>query len=492
MRMLKGVVTCLVLVLVGLACSWSVEAQATRVDAKGHHLPIYAIPGGTSAEIAAIQPTTNPTCFALYGRCMPYFFIVGTFKSGTTSLYLYISKHPNVQVNVQDESVDEMTTTADGKTNQIVRVKEVGFFNRPISNNEYDKQPELEVNKNKKQKKAKPGGLSSIFQYLTVFPEIFPEDNMITGEGTPNYMPSPHAPGLLFDAVSYGRFINIMREPIYRGYSRMSHLWTMMCIKGRGSTLICDEDVLPTMFDVAVDLIFDDYKLCITEHWTYDEDLIDSWSNEEVDKRYKGLNTCSRSAINKATNKIKNKSKKKLKDAQNAVKKAGAAVGRNLLGAPVETPEVALQRLKNSPSFVQFVSQSVSRCMLHHSVYSPQIHNYARYFSDDQFLNIIAEELYTNPEDTMALVAKHLSLPAIDWSEIVASKYNVGFDTGKEKAAGFTKTEAKKSVHIITPATRQKLEEFFAPLNLQVGRFVDHPHLRAPGSSPWKNVYDVK
>jgi hypothetical protein len=30
------------------------------------------------------------------GRCAPYFFIIGAFKGGTTSLYRYLSEHPGV------------------------------------------------------------------------------------------------------------------------------------------------------------------------------------------------------------------------------------------------------------------------------------------------------------------------------------------------------------------------------------------------------------
>jgi hypothetical protein len=36
------------------------------------------------------QPTDNPQCHTLYGRCLPQFFVVGAFKAGTTSLYKWL------------------------------------------------------------------------------------------------------------------------------------------------------------------------------------------------------------------------------------------------------------------------------------------------------------------------------------------------------------------------------------------------------------------
>ena len=71
---------------------------------------------------------TNPFCYSVYNRCLPYFFIVGTFKSGTTSLYRYLGKHPQIELLIEGDTVQEQKQQSKELGTKPVKSKEVGFF----------------------------------------------------------------------------------------------------------------------------------------------------------------------------------------------------------------------------------------------------------------------------------------------------------------------------------------------------------------------------
>ena len=204
-----------------------------------------------------IKNTTNPLCYTLYNRCLPY-FIAGTFKSGTTSLYKYLSFHPQISINIGNNltTVDEQT-----KYNEnIVHTKEIGFLNRmpPINIKEakdkliqfYQRQETTNTNTN-----------LNIKEYLDNFPVIYENDDIITGEGTPNYLPSPNTSYILNLLFPWAKSIITVREPIYRAYSRMSHLFQMICIQGQKK--IMNKEWVPYVMMIIYNIFLMIYYLII-------------------------------------------------------------------------------------------------------------------------------------------------------------------------------------------------------------------------------------
>jgi len=114
---------------------------------------------------------------------MPDFLIIGATKSGTMSLYRMIASHPQVMP---------------------AKSKECAFFNRDLY--------------------ARPlGGL----WYRSHFPNVLHRHRLsrlhgrkiLTGEATPNYLFSPHAPGRVKATLPDARLIVTLRNPVDRAYS---------------------------------------------------------------------------------------------------------------------------------------------------------------------------------------------------------------------------------------------------------------------------------
>lgn len=114
---------------------------------------------------------------------LPSFLIIGTQKGGTTSLYSYLTQHPNVKAAI---------------------IKEVHFF---------DEQYHF--------------GLD---WYKTHFPESLPEGE-ITGEASPYYLFHPQVPGRVKQTIPNAKFIVLLRNPIDRAYSH----YQMMVRRGMES-----------------------------------------------------------------------------------------------------------------------------------------------------------------------------------------------------------------------------------------------------------------
>lgn len=107
-------------------------------------------------------------------RKLPDFIIIGTQRGGTTSLYRYLTQHPEVGAAFR---------------------KEVHFFDRY-----YEK------------------GLD---WYLAHFPER--GDYPMVGEASPFYLFHPAVPGRVHAAVPHAKFIALLRNPIDRAYSQYHH-----------------------------------------------------------------------------------------------------------------------------------------------------------------------------------------------------------------------------------------------------------------------------
>lgn len=117
-------------------------------------------------------------------RTVPDFLIIGAQKCGTSSLYTYLSQHPNVCPAF---------------------VKEVRYFN-----NHFQK------------------GLG---WYKAHFPSTLYKKikgrmsghNLITGEGEPSYLPNPIVPQRVFNLMPTVKLIVMLRNPIDRAYSQYHH-----------------------------------------------------------------------------------------------------------------------------------------------------------------------------------------------------------------------------------------------------------------------------
>lgn len=108
-------------------------------------------------------------------RSLPDFVIIGTMKGGTTSLYKYLTQHPQILP---------------------ARKKEVHFFDQSYQFNR------------------------GIRWYKSYFPlQKLPGERLITGEASPSYLFYPQVPYRLFNFLPNVKLIAILRNPVDRAYS---------------------------------------------------------------------------------------------------------------------------------------------------------------------------------------------------------------------------------------------------------------------------------
>lgn len=117
-------------------------------------------------------------------RLMPDFIIIGTQRGGTTSLYKYLTQHPDIGT----------------ATN-----KEVHFF-------------DLNFHR---------GTRWYRYHFPTVVPrltrQILSKRLFLTGEGSPYYLFHPLVPGRVAEALPSLKLIVLLRNPIDRAYSHYQH-----------------------------------------------------------------------------------------------------------------------------------------------------------------------------------------------------------------------------------------------------------------------------
>lgn len=158
------------------------------------------------------------------GRCMPYFIITGSFKCGTTSMYKYLSMHP--QVKLLEDS------------NNVVRTKETRMLaGLPI-----------------------PLPPATLIKYLAFFPVLTEDDvtahRWVTGEASPNYITHQTSPLNIKDVVPHAYLIHMLREPIQRAASQSDHFLGLN-IRDRTTTNFVD------IFVEAVTLELSTAKICM-------------------------------------------------------------------------------------------------------------------------------------------------------------------------------------------------------------------------------------
>jgi len=129
-----------------------------------------------------IAQSLNKLFYTVTGSAhvLPDFLIIGAARSGTTSLYEYLTQHPSVIPAVG---------------------KEVYFFDKKFDKgiNWYKSFFPTKISKSRLESKLKR--------------------NCITGEATPRYLYHPHTPKRVFDLIPNVKLIVLLRNPIDRTYS---------------------------------------------------------------------------------------------------------------------------------------------------------------------------------------------------------------------------------------------------------------------------------
>ena len=111
------------------------------------------------------------------GHCRPTFIIIGAGKSGTSSLYHYLTSHPHIKPALS---------------------KQTNYFDSSL----YD--------------------THDLSWYLTHFPAKLAAGH-ITGEASPGYLAHPRVPSLILAAMPDVRIIAILRNPVERAVSSFNY-----------------------------------------------------------------------------------------------------------------------------------------------------------------------------------------------------------------------------------------------------------------------------
>jgi hypothetical protein len=122
-------------------------------------------------------------------RLQPNFLIVGVQKGGTTSLYRYLEEHPSVAGAF---------------------AKEVHFFDNHTRDYKYGK------------------GMSwyrshFVYDAYRHYNRLIHQQDLITGEGSPDYLFDVHAPQRIATHLPNAKIIILLRDPVDRAYSHYLH-----------------------------------------------------------------------------------------------------------------------------------------------------------------------------------------------------------------------------------------------------------------------------
>jgi len=381
-------------------------------------------------------------------------------------MFTYLSKHPEVKVRLELET----ESLKAGNAKKIVRVKETGFFNIPI----------VEGRARKPIAKGRYIPPNSWDEYMAVFPELNSSSAVITGEATPNYLPSHSAPFLVAHSLPHARLILILRDPIKRAMSRISHTAGFICRRIKSG--ICSNDAilrstLSEVFDIVVQQMLPEITRCF--------EILDT-KMKRTHVRYWGKVFRCFSRRQKAVgayNKnraISSKSKEKSKPFESPfrfTRPRRMADGHVL---EVQKDEAAPFRSVTFPTeLTPFVNMAVGLSSIEHGIYSQQFVAWERAFPASSFLFLLAEDFFKHPDIEMKKVENHLQLKPTDWSGVVKKKYNVGFSQTDLKAAGFVEdTNLKPKDHSVSLKTSEILERFFHPFNVLISRFYSLPEGR--------------
>jgi hypothetical protein len=141
---------------------------------------------------------------------LPNFFIVGTGKAGTTSLYSYLRQHPQIYMSPVKEPAF-FATEIRGKNLSAPLRHHVSVQSRKLSKILNDGEP------------VKPLGwiAEEWNDYLRLFSAVKGEKAI--GEATPAYLWSATAAANIHSNVPEGKIVMILRDPAERAFSQYLH-----------------------------------------------------------------------------------------------------------------------------------------------------------------------------------------------------------------------------------------------------------------------------
>lgn len=361
-------------------------------------------------QSAAATTCHVPASGITQGRCAPYFFVIGVFKGGTTSLYNYLGQHPGVKLKfINDTNTNTNTNTNTPTHARSVRLKETNFFTAWNVSSRYTL-----------------GMARTVSEYMNLFfPPIYPSDHLMTGEASPSYIYTPDVADKLYKTFPHARLIAMLREPVERAFSRVAHAAELRCdrdrdLRGSASAPYCQTDGLRAAFDQIIRLEIDGVRACL-QHVGLHPDT----STAEIYARWNAGVQCF-----------------------------------------TESNKRAMQKVQSDDvRAIVFIRYCLGMKTISHGLYVLQLRYWLRLFPWDQLMVIRSEDFYAHTAQVMNDVTRHVHLKPLDWSSIVQDKYNVGVDQ-KRRSVGFVKSKGGENQHHnITLATRQLLQEFFQPFN---------------------------
>jgi len=377
----------------------------------------------------------SETCWLPKGRefCAPQFVIPGSMKCGTTSMFAYLMKHPDV-LELRSSVIDKE------ERRNVMANKEVRFFNDPAW---------------RKLTKAH-GVTAAVGKYLDLFEEI-PGPNMprhpdpeveanrgkITGESSPMYVCQQGVADRIKDHLPFVKVILMLRNPVDRAYSEY---WFRQSLRSGDAMekLAMDEDRAQAGFRRC---FFAD--LSLLEHCGSRE-----WAQHPQRNGVEEVLACYKAA------------QKQVSSANPSVDPVCQA------GSPL------------APACM--TSEDRGLCSSHgvqNGVYALQIMEYLEAFPAEQLMIIRSEDFYGDTVETMRQVQEFLVLEDFDWETATQKAYNIVnprspagskadlLTTDKESSKGLQMGASATSAYPpLRPSLRVELEAAMAPYNAALAK----------------------
>jgi len=252
--------------------------------------------------------------------------------------------------------------------------------------------------------------------YLQYFPDIYPGQGVVTGEGSVGYFAAPSAAINIRAYLPHTKLILLLRDPVARSFSRVHHMAqlqfsrpSMLSTKGLSGNTIMSwwengttvEEVLDTVtvavFEIMVHATLPGLKDCVTrardDGWAYPQ-FRECWLKNS-----------------------KNSASSTLASLQNSMKSDGRAgndawdMGNTPL--TLENVQKAIQTTTFPSSILSIVRSAFTVKTLAHSLYLPQISHWLRAIPAHQICVLKSESFYKNTSTTMEKVASFIGLDTL-------------------------------------------------------------------------------
>jgi len=353
------------------------------------------------------------TTEVLSGHIMPSFIVFGAQKCGTTSMYRYLLKHPQI-------------TPIEKK---VLGGKEARFF-EPKANKQKGLEEYLSLFTSE-----------GAFEKLRMIDKKTPP--FITGEATPGYIYYPEVADKIASVVPNIKLIVMLRNPISRANSHFQHSQALISAKDKSG------------FSSVSSLIFQEMSLLYECMKEYPEILI----NLSV-KYQKGFLNCHAEKVKNATT----KNSKRLtemnneKNRKNGLERTNNAKPnqnfrnitntRRITQAPHRQNQnlnrektrmrqsqnqnprkrnfeiKKLETWSNETSVKKMTTWTLQ--LLMRGIYLTQLIPWINNFKPEQLYFIKSEDFYRNTALEMRKLSLFLGITDIDWTEMIKNKYNFG------------------------------------------------------------------